>query len=259
LHKKKQSQVKLQTVKMGPAVPGVTVTAKGTGAGTQTRSDGTYSLTVPNSATTLVISSVGYATQEVSISGKSSLDLALVASTTSLNEIVVVGYGTSRRKDLTGAVSSVQSKDFVKGPVTNPDQLLIGKVSGLQIINSSGQPGAVTIVKIRGTNSIRTGNNPLYVVDGIPLDGRSPRPGLINSGLGTTPDANPLTYINPADIASIDVLKDASASAIYGSRGANGVILVTTKKAWLVLRRIDVGASYGFSGVMRKIKGARCF
>jgi len=245
---------KVTDSKDGSAVPGVTVTAKGTGAGTQTRSDGTYSLSVPNSATTLVISSVGYATQEVSISGKTSLDVSLVASTTSLNEIVVVGYGTSRRKDLTGAVSSVQSKDFVKGPVTNPDQLLIGKVSGLQIINSSGQPGAVTIVKIRGTNSIRTGNNPLYVVDGIPLDGRSPRPGLINSGLGTTPDANPLTYINPADIASIDVLKDASASAIYGSRGANGVILVTTKKGLVGPARIDVGASYGFSGVMRKIK-----
>lgn len=245
---------KITDSKDGAPVPGVSVTAKGTGTGTQTRSDGTYSLSVPNNTTTLVVSSVGYATQEINVSGKTSLDVLLVASTTSLNEIVVVGYGTSRRKDLTGAVSSVQAKDFVKGPVTNPDQLLIGKVSGLQIINSSGQPGAVTIVKIRGTNSIRTGNNPLYVVDGIPLDGRSPRPGLINSGLGTTPDANPLTYINPADIASIDVLKDASAAAIYGSRGANGVILITTKKGTTGPAKIDVGASYGFSGVMRKIK-----
>ncbi len=245
---------KITDSKDGSPVPGVSVTAKGTGTGTQTRSDGTYSLSVPNNTSTLVVSSVGYATQEISVSGKTSLDVLLVASTTNLNEIVVVGYGTSRRKDLTGAVSSVQAKDFVKGPVTNPDQLLIGKVSGLQIINSSGQPGAVTIVKIRGTNSIRSGNNPLYVVDGVPLDGRAPRPGLINSGLGTTPDANPLTYINPADIASIDVLKDASASAIYGSRGANGVILITTKKGTTGPARIDVGASYGFSGVMRKIK-----
>jgi len=155
---------KITDSKDGSPAPGVTVTAKGTGTGTQTRSDGTYTLSVPNSTTTLVVSSVGYATQEVSIAGKTSLDVSLVASATSLNEIVVVGYGTSRRKDLTGAVSSVQAKDFVKGPVTNPDQLLIGKVSGLQIINSSGQPGAVTIVKIRGTNSIRTGNNPLYVL-----------------------------------------------------------------------------------------------
>ena len=235
-------------------LPGVSVVAKGSGTGTQTKTDGTYSITVPNSTSALVISSVGYASQEVSISGKTTIDVSLAASGTSLNELVVVGYGTARRKDLTGAVSSVQAKDFVKGPVTNPDQLLIGKVSGLQIINSSGQPGAVTIVKIRGTNSVRSGNTPLYVVDGIPLDGRAPRPGLINSGLGTTPDANPLTYINPADIASIDVLKDASAAAIYGSRGANGVILITTKKGVAGPARIDVGASYGFSDVMRKIK-----
>jgi iron complex outermembrane receptor protein len=245
---------KVTDSKDGSPLPGVSVVAKGSGTGTQTKTDGTYSITVPNSTSALVISSVGYASQEISISGKTAVDAILVASGTSLNEIVVVGYGTARRKDLTGAVSSVQAKDFVKGPVTNPDQLLIGKVSGLQIINSSGQPGAVTIVKIRGTNSIRTGNTPLYVVDGIPLDGRAPRPGLINSGLGTLPDANPLTYINPADIASIDVLKDASAAAIYGSRGANGVILITTKKGVAGPARIDVGASYGFSDVMRKIK-----
>jgi len=245
---------KVTDSKDGSPLAGVSVLAKGTGTGTQTKADGTFSLSVPSNSNTLVVSSVGYATQEVNIASQTSVDILLVASGANLNEVVVVGYGTARKKDLTGSVSSVQAKDFVKGPVTNPDQLLIGKVSGLQIINSSGQPGAVTIVKIRGTNSIRTGNNPLYVVDGIPLDGRSPRPGLINSGLGTTPDANPLTYINPADIASIDVLKDASAAAIYGSRGANGVILITTKKGQPGGARIDVGASFGFSGVMRKIK-----
>src|SRR5204863_1189864 len=173
--------------------------------------DGTFSLTVPANATTLVVSSVGYATQEVNLANQTSMDVLLVSSGSNLNEVVVVGYGTARRKDLTGAVSSVQSKDFVKGPVTNPDQLLIGKVSGLQIINSSGQPGAATIVKIRGNNSIRSGNTPLYVIDGVPLDGRSARPGLAAPGLGQTPDANPLIYINPADISSIDILKDASA------------------------------------------------
>jgi iron complex outermembrane receptor protein len=245
---------KVSDSKDGSPLAGVSVIAKGTGTGTQTKADGTFSLNVPSNVNSLVVSSVGYATQEVNIANQASVDVMLVSSGTNLNEVVVVGYGTARKRDLTGSVSSVQAKDFVKGPVTNPDQLLIGKVSGLQIINSTGQPGAVTIVKIRGTNSIRTGNNPLYVVDGIPLDGRSPRPGLINSGLGTTPDANPLTYINPADIASIDVLKDASAAAIYGSRGANGVILITTKKGQAGAARIDVGASFGFSGVMRKIK-----
>jgi TonB-linked SusC/RagA family outer membrane protein len=245
---------KITDSKDGSPLAGVSVIAKGTGTGTQTKADGTFSLSVPSNANSLVISSVGYATQEVNISGQTSVDVLLVSSGSNLNEVVVVGYGTARKRDLTGSVSSVQAKDFVKGPVTNPDQLLIGKVSGLQIINSSGQPGAVTIVKIRGTNSIRSGNNPLYVVDGIPLDGRQPRPGLINAGVsGTTPTTNPLTYINPADIASIDILKDASASAIYGSRGANGVILITTKKGTSGPSRIDVGASFGISGVMRKI------
>jgi TonB-linked SusC/RagA family outer membrane protein len=242
------------TDKKNTPLSGVSVIAEGSSSGTTTDANGKFSLTVPASVTKLVISSVGFATQEVSISGKTTITISLEESIASLNEIVVTGYGTARRKDLTGAISSIAAKDFNKGPVTNPDQLLIGKVSGLQIINSSGQPGAATIVKIRGTNSIRSGNNPLYVLDGIPLDGRSPRPGLVNSGLGTTPDANPLTYINPADIASIDVLKDASAAAIYGSRGANGVILITTRKGIAGQTRIDVGASGGFSGIMRKIK-----
>ncbi|HRI20404.1 MAG TPA: SusC/RagA family TonB-linked outer membrane protein, partial [Panacibacter sp.] len=153
-----------------------------------------------------------------------------------------------------GSVASVQAKDFNKGISNNPDQLLTGKVAGLQIINSSGQPGGATVVKIRGNNSIRSGNTPLYVIDGLPLDGRSPRPGLFNnSGLGTSPSINPLNFINPADIASIDVLKDASASAIYGSRGANGVILITTRKGQNGPAKIEVGASVGIGNPMRKI------
>lgn len=236
-------------------VVGASVQAKGSRTGTSTKNDGTFSVTIPPSVTTLIISSVGYETQEISITGLSSVSVSLkVGTAADLNAVVVVGYGTARRKDLTGSVSSVQAKDFNKGPATNPDQLLIGKVAGLQIINSSGQPGAATIVKIRGNNSIRSGNTPLYVVDGIPLDGRSARPGFNQAGLGQTPDANPLIYINPADIASIDILKDASASAIYGSRGANGVVLITTRKGQLGPARIDVGASVGFAGIMRKIK-----
>lgn len=233
-------------------VPNVSVVVKGTNTATQTDNSGAYRINAASGAT-LVFTSVGYTSQEVSVNGRTNVDVVLAPTNTNLSEVVVIGYGTARRRDLTGAVTSVQAKDFVKGPVTNPDQLLIGKVSGLQIINSSGQPGAVTIVKIRGTNSIRSGNNPLYVVDGIPLDGRAPRPGLTNSGLGTTPSGNPLTYINPADIASIDVLKDASSAAIYGSRGANGVILITTKKGAPGAPRVDVGASFGVSNVMRKI------
>ncbi|MFL5789203.1 MAG: SusC/RagA family TonB-linked outer membrane protein [Flavisolibacter sp.] len=239
----------------GAGVPGVTVTVRGTNNSTQTSSDGTYRITAPDNAT-LIFTSVGYNTQELSVSGKSTVDVNLTSSNTNLNEVVVIGYGTARRRDVTGSIASVQAKDFNKGGVVvNPDQLLQGKVAGLQIVESSGQPGSATVVKIRGNNSIRSGNTPLYVVDGIPLDGRSPRPGLANgTGLGTSPTVNPLNFINPYDIASIDVLKDASAAAIYGSRGANGVIIVTTKKGRAGSAQIDVGANVGISNVMRRIK-----
>jgi TonB-dependent starch-binding outer membrane protein SusC len=237
----------------GKGVPGVTVAVKGTNTATQTDGNGLYRLNAPENST-LVFSSVGFESYEVSAGTRTSMDVTLNATNGNLSEVVVIGYGTARRRDLTGAVSSVQSKDFNKGAITNPDQLLIGKVSGLQIINSSGQPGAATIVKIRGNNSIRSGNTPLYVIDGIPLDGRSARPAFTATGVGTTPDANPLIYINPSDIASIDILKDASSAAIYGSRGANGVILITTRKGQAGPAHVDVGASAGVSGVMRKIK-----
>jgi TonB-dependent starch-binding outer membrane protein SusC len=246
---------KVTDSKDGLPVSDASVTVKGSRTGTSTKNDGTFSLSVPSSANTLVITSIGYEQQEVSIAGQSAVEISFVASSgANLNEVVVTGYGTSRKRDLTGSVGSVKAKDFNQGTVTNPDQLLIGKVAGLQIINTSGQPGAATIVKIRGNNSIRSGNSPLYVVDGIPLDGRSARPGYNVAGLGQTPDANPLTFINPADISSIDILKDASASAIYGSRGANGVVLISTRKGTGGATKIDVGASVGFSGIMRKIE-----
>jgi TonB-dependent starch-binding outer membrane protein SusC len=244
---------KVTDSKDGSPVVGASVLVKGTSKGTTTKADGSFSISVSESAKTLTISSVGFANQDISIEGKSTVDVGLVATNSSLNEVVVTGYGTTRKKDLTGSVASIQAKDFNKGPITNPDQLLQGKVAGLQIINSSGQPGAATIVKIRGNNSIRSGNTPLYVIDGVPLDGRSPRPGVNVSGIGTSPDANPLIYINPADISSIDILKDASASAIYGSRGANGVVLITTRKGQVGPAKIDFGSSVGIGNIMRKI------
>jgi TonB-dependent starch-binding outer membrane protein SusC len=246
---------KVTDSKDGSPVSGASVQIVGSRGGTSTKNDGTFSLSVSSGVTALIISFVGYDNLQVSIEGKSNVDVSLVASAgTSMNEVVVTGYGTSRKRDLTGSVGSVKAKDFNQGTVSNPDQLLIGKVAGLQIINTSGQPGAATIVKIRGNNSIRSGNSPLYVIDGIVLDGRSARPGYNAAGLGQTPDGNPLTFINPSDIASIDILKDASAAAIYGSRGANGVILITTKKGTSGPTKIDVGTSIGFAGVMRKIK-----
>jgi len=244
---------KINDSKDGSPLAGVSITVKGTSTGTTSKADGTFSLTVPANATTLVVSSVGYGTQEVNIANQTSADVLLVATGTNLNEVVVVGYGTARRKDLTGSYASVASKNFNTVPSATPDQLLQGKVPGLQITVSSGQPGAATAVRIRGNNSIRAGTNPLYVVDGVPLDGRSARPTFSSvSGLGTLPEINPLTYLNPADIESIAVLKDASASAIYGSRGANGVILITTRTGSSGPVRIEAGASVSFSGLLKQ-------
>jgi len=235
-------------------IQGASVLVKGTTIGTQTNATGNFSLNVPATAKALTISYVGYASQDVDISNTTAVNVTLtVATQSNLNEVVVIGYGTARKRDLTGSVATVGAKDFNKGQINQPEQLLQGKVAGMQITNSSGQPGGITIVKIRGNNSIRSGNTPLYVVDGIQLDGRSARPSLNISGVGQTPEGDALTFINPNDIASIDVLKDASAAAIYGSRGANGVILITTKKGTSGPAQVDVAASAGFSDIMRMI------
>jgi len=214
----------------GSPVAGASVLAKGTNTGTSTDATGSFSLNVPSSATTLVISYVGYASQEVSIASSNTVSVTLQPEGSALTDVVVVGYGSVKKKDLTGAVASVKEKDFNKGNFTSPDQLIQGKVAGVQVINNSGQPGGAATVKIRGNSSIRAGSQPLYVVDGVPLDGRSARPGGSGAGIGTSPDANPLNFINPNDIASMDILKDASATAIYGSRAAYGVIIITTKR-----------------------------
>ncbi len=241
------------TSKEGTPLSDASVTVVGEKNGVRTASDGTFSINVASTAKQLQVSYVGSETQRVPIVNESKVTVILETNTQALENVVIIGYGSVKKKDLTGSVSSIQSKDFNKGQINSPEQLLQGKVPGLQITNSSGQPGGITIVKIRGNNSIRTGNTPLYVVDGVPLDGRSPRPGFNPSGLGTTPGGDPLTFINPSEIASIDVLKDASASAIYGSRGANGVIIITTKKGANGPAKIEAGASVGFSDVMRKV------
>lgn len=239
--------------KDGTPVVGASVQPKGARTGTATSNDGTFSLTVGSNVTTLVISSVGFATQEVSLEGKTSVEVSLVATGTNLNEVVVTGYGTARRKDLTGATATVREKDFNKGTYTSPDQLIQGKAAGVLVINNTGQPGGSTTVRIRGSSSIRSGNQPLFVVDGVPLSGGSARPGGNGADYGND-GGNPLNFINPTDIASIEILKDASATAIYGSRGANGVILVTTKKGKSGTPVVDVSASVGFSNVMKKLE-----
>jgi TonB-dependent starch-binding outer membrane protein SusC len=233
----------------GSPVAGATVSVKGGRGGTTTDASGNYSLTVPAAAKTVVVSSVGYNPQEVSIVDRTTVSIALVTASQSLNDVVVIGYGSARRQDVTGAVTSIKSKDFNKGAITSPDQLLQSKVAGLEITNNTAQPGAVTTVIIRGNNSIRASDGPLYVIDGVALDGRTARPSL-NLGanglpFGQTPEANPLLYINPNDIATMDVLKDASATAIYGSRGANGIIMITTKRAQSEGTKLEFGTSFG--------------
>lgn len=243
---------KITDSKDGSPIVGASVVPKGSTKGTSSGSDGSFRINVAQEVTVLVISSVGFTTKEVDISGTTNPTIVLEASNLDLNEVVVVGYGTARRKDLTGAVASIKSKDFNQGVMTSPDQLIQGKVAGVQMINNSGAPGGAATIRIRGNASVRSGNQPLFVVDGFPLDGRTARPGVNIGGIGQTPDANPLNFINTNDIASIDILKDASATAIYGSRGANGVVIITTKRGQTGQPRIDVSATAGVSHILKR-------
>jgi TonB-dependent starch-binding outer membrane protein SusC len=252
-----QTKVVTGTINDGKGAPvqGASVAAKGAKGGTTTDAAGAFTLTVGANAKTLVVSSVGFTQQEVDITGQTAVTVSLAASSQSLNDVIVIGYGTVKRKDNTGALQSVASKDFNQGVITSPDQLLQNKVAGLEIINNSGQPGSAVTIKIRGNSSIRGNGNPLYVVDGVPLDGGNARPvvNLTTGGFGTTPNSDPLLYIDPYTIADITILKDASATAIYGSRGANGVIVITTKKGGGGAVKLDAGASVGANvGYMKK-------
>ncbi len=192
----------------GEPIAGASVNVKGTTLGVATDAQGNFAITVPDSAV-LIISSVGFQTQEVSVSGRTTINVTLAAAESSLEQVVVVGYGTQRRKDLTGSITTVKGSDIAKVPVQTPTQAIQGKVAGVQVI-SSGEPNVLPTVRLRGTGSTLGGANPLYVVDGVLTDD--------------------IRNINNADIVSMDVLKDASATAIYGMRAANGVLIITTKK-----------------------------
>ena len=200
----------------GTPLPGVTVTVKGANTSSQTLVDGTFKITaLPNG--TLIFTSVGFAKREIPVSGP--LEISLTASGKDLNEVVVVAYGTRKKSDLTGSVTSVSAKDFQKGAIASSEQLLQGKVAGLQITSGGGSAGGGSTIRIRGGASLNASNDPLIVIDGVPVEGNS----IAGSG-------NLLNTINPNDIESMSVLKDASATALYGSRASNGVLIVTTKK-----------------------------
>lgn len=199
-------------------LPGVNVIIKGTSRGTATDFDGKYSIEL-SEGEVLVFSYVGYTTQEIIFNGQSPIDVAIEEDASILEEVVLIGYGSVQKEDLTGAVDLVTEKDFNKGPIVSAQQLISGKIAGVSVTSGSGSPGDGQEIRIRGTGSLSLSSSPLYVIDGVPID---------NENVGGS--RNPLNLINPNDIESITVLKDASAAAIYGSRGANGVIIVSTKK-----------------------------
>ena len=212
----------------GDGLPGVNVVEVSSGNGVVTDFDGKFKLSVGSDAE-LKFSYIGYETQTVAVGSRSVVDVQMKEDVEQLSEVVVVGYGQVEARDATGAIERVDSKEFNGGVISSPEQLIQGKSAGVQITSASGEPGAGVSIRIRGSTSVRNDNNPLFVVDGIPLSGANVTAGGSDLGAGTSEPRNPLNFLNPNDIASIDILKDASATAIYGARGANGVVLITTK------------------------------
>jgi TonB-linked SusC/RagA family outer membrane protein len=220
----------------GSGLPGVNILEKGTNNGAVTDASGSYTIQVSSSNAVLVFSFVGYATTEITVGSQTTIDVSLNADVTALSEIVVIGYGQVERKDLTGSVVSISDKSFNKGVMASPQDLLVGKIAGVQVTQGSGAPGSGAQIRIRGGSSINANNDPLVVVDGFPLDNNGPA-GMSNS----------LATINPNDIESMTVLKDASATAIYGSRASNGVIIITTKKGALGKPKVSYNGQYSLS------------
>lgn len=232
----------------GEPLPGVNVLAKGTTIGTVTDISGNYRLTVDDEVSTLVFSSIGYVTEEVSINGRNIINLDLLPDIQSLSEVVVVGYGTQSRKDITSAVSSVRSEDIKNVPVTGVDALLQGRAPGVQVVQNSGTPGAENYVRIRGNGSLLGQNRPLYIVDGVQMNNITTN--VLGAGGQLTTSTND---INPNDIESIEILKDAAATAIYGARASNGVVLITTKRGKSGQAKFDLDVYTGVQEVWRKL------
>ncbi|MCE6991271.1 TonB-dependent receptor [Dyadobacter sp. CY323] len=217
------------------ALPGVSILIKGTTQGTTTDSQGAYSIGLPASDAVLIFSFVGYNSTELSTANQSILNVTLQQNDQQLSEVVVVGYGTVKKSDLTGSLSQVKAKEINAFPATNVLQAMSGRAPGVQVTQNTGAPGAGVSVRIRGTNSVQGANEPLYVVDGFPTSGTNP------------------TIINNSDIESIEILKDASATAIYGSRGANGVVIITTKQGKAGKMQVDYEGSYSQATLRKKL------
>nr|WP_319503401.1 TonB-dependent receptor [uncultured Draconibacterium sp.] len=234
----------------GEALPGVTVLFKGTTNGTVTDINGFYELPVTD-GNILVFSFVGMKTQEVNLDGQSKIDITLEVDAIGIEEVVAIGYGVVKKSDLTGSVSSLKKDDMNTGVTATVDDLLLGKSAGVQITQASAEPGGGITIQIRGASSINAGSGPLYVIDGLPISAGSVVSGTGAEIANTRTPRNPLNDINPSDIESIEILKDASATAIYGARGANGVIIVTTKKGSAGKIRVTYN---GYTGVQQSTK-----
>ncbi|MDR2622056.1 MAG: SusC/RagA family TonB-linked outer membrane protein, partial [Dysgonamonadaceae bacterium] len=225
----------------GEAVIGATVSEKGTVTGTATDIDGHFRLEVADNAV-LVFSYVGYATQEIPVAGKSVIDVVMKEDDQLLDELVVIGYGTMKKGDLTGSITAIGEKDFQKGLISNAGSLITGKVAGVQITSNGGRAGDGNTIRIRGGASLNASNDPLIVIDGMPVSNDK------ISGL-----TNPLSTLNPNDIESMNILKDASATAIYGSRASNGVIIITTKKGATGNVKVDVSTQNSIATIARRV------
>lgn len=244
--------------KTNEALIGVNILEKGTGNGASTDIDGRFSLTLNGDAPTIIISYTGYTSKEVVVGTQREFNISLGENITELGEVVVVGYGSVVKKDVTGAVATIKAADFNTGEISSPEMLFQGKTPGVQISTDGGEPGGNVNVRIRGTSSVRSGNGPLYVVNGVPLSGSAISPSGANvggndQGAGNTTPKNPLSFINPMDIESVDILKDASATAIYGSRGANGVILITTNSGKSGKGQFTYNTSFSTSTITKKL------
>ncbi|GAB2777709.1 TonB-dependent receptor [Rhabdobacter roseus] len=230
----------------GQPLAGATVVVGSTTQGTTTDANGRYTLSAPAEGT-LTVSFIGYLAQNVPINRRTEINVALAADPNELSEVVVVGYGTQRRRDLTGSIVSVSAEAIKEMPITSAEQALQGRLSGVQVIQGNSSPGGSLSIRVRGGNSVRGGSEPLYVIDGFPVYNN------IGTNDGQSQPINPMSAINPNDITSIEVLKDASATAIYGSRGANGVVIITTRRGQVGAGRVEFEAYYGQQTVRRKI------
>jgi TonB-linked SusC/RagA family outer membrane protein len=237
----------------GEPIPGASILEKGTTNGTISDLDGNFSINLTTSNPIIVVSFIGFTTQEIPVGNSSTFSITLESDFGDLEEVVVVGYGTVKKSDLTGSVSSVKIDELNRGAITSVDQMLNG-ITGVNVVQNSGEPGTGFSINIRGASSVSGANNPLYVIDGVPIDNSPPiGSGSISGFSANRSPTNPLASINPQDIASIEILKDASAAAIYGSRGANGVILITTKRGKSGELNIEYQSSFGLQTVFNTL------